>query len=295
VGSLGRTAGRWGGATLLILAIGGVAYEGMGVVRDGAVEAAARRVVEADRVVGGDAHPSLPSSGSASSVVLWGDSLTWESRGVVQTALSDRSDLRFETRAFGGTAPCDWLTDMAARAAGVDVAVLQFSGNSYGNCMKDPGTGELLEGDAVVDKYERDVRYAIEQFRSHGARVLLVGSPPPPDATVAEPRVAVQQVYRALAVRIGGVDYVEAAAAVLDRGRWTATLPCLPVEDESRGCRGDHIRVRAPDGLHFCPVVLPTDDGVVGGCPVWSSGAYRFGNAIADAIDERVPAAASRA
>jgi hypothetical protein len=66
---------------------------------------------------------------------------------------------------------------------------------------------------------------------------------------------------------------------VLDHGQYTDSLPCLPNEP----CTGPVIhgvrtnRVRAPDGVHFCPVT------VLGRapCPVWSSGAFRFGAAMA--------------
>jgi hypothetical protein len=34
------------------------------------------------------------------------------------------------------------------------------------------------------------------------------------------------------------------------------------------------------DGVHFCPVVGANP------CPVWSSGAFRFGNAIAAAAND---------
>jgi hypothetical protein len=68
-------------------------------------------------------------------------------------------------------------------------------------------------------------------------------------------------------------------------------LPCLPGEGTDAGCFGGRIVVRAPDGAHFCPNVGPAVRGVVGPCPRWSSGAVRFGRAMADAIaDAVVPA-----
>ena len=51
--------------------------------------------------------------------------------------------------------------------------------------------------------------------------------------------------------------YVDAGAAVLDEGRWTETLSCLPSEPCVGGTdplgRAVNV-VRAPDGVHFCPV-----------------------------------------
>ena len=81
-----------------------------------------------------------------------------------------------------------------------------------------------------------------------------------------------------------GIRYVEAGAAVLDRGSWTKTLPCLPDEPCTGGAdaAGSPVSVvRAPDGVHFCPAAPAAINGVTGDCPVWSSGAFRFGTAMA--------------
>ena len=77
-----------------------------------------------------------------------------------------------------------------------------------------------------------------------------------------------------------------AQRSVLLRGRtYTDVLPCLPAEpcsgSASRPSVGVNV-VRAPDGAHFCPRPdAPAVEGVTGPCPVWSSGAYRFGTAMA--------------
>jgi hypothetical protein len=70
---------------------------------------------------------------------------------------------------------------------------------------------------------------------------------------------------------------VDAGAALTDRGRWTATLPCLPVEP----CAGSLAIVRAPDGVHFCPGSPAAVAGRTERCSVWASGAYRYGTAMA--------------
>ena len=77
------------------------------------------------------------------------------------------------------------------------------------------------------------------------------------------------------------VRYVDAGQAVLDGGRFTATLPCLPSEGPAEGCVDGRIPVRALDGLHLCPV--RTSQGS-DRCPVYSSGAARFGLAMAQPI-----------
>jgi hypothetical protein len=269
-------------ALLVLGAMAWGAYLVLDVVRSGTNQAALRVPVVADR--------TSPSGAGPVEVVLWGDSLGWESRDVVSAAFADRDDVHFEAHTFGGTAPCDWLTDMAARAASVDVAAVQFSGNSIGNCMRDPATQQLPAGDAIVTKYRRDITFAAELLTAQGAVVVLVGSPPARVAPVGDAGPQLTAMYREVADEMEGVEYVDAGQAVLDHGAWTATLPCLPSEDASRGCANDRISVRAPDGVHLCPVARPARDGIVGACPVWSSGALRFGRTIADAIAVQVAA-----
>jgi hypothetical protein len=64
------------------------------------------------------------------------------------------------------------------------------------------------------------------------------------------------------------------------------TLPCLAVEP----CIGPVIDgvpsndVRAPDGAHFCPVESGDQNGVINGCPIYSSGAFRYANAMVEPL-----------
>jgi hypothetical protein len=78
------------------------------------------------------------------------------------------------------------------------------------------------------------------------------------------------------------VAYVDTAAPLLGpRRAFAPRLPCLPDETAPQGCEPDGtIAVRSVDGTHFCPL----DTGGKTACPIWSSGAHRFGIALADAI-----------
>ena len=74
------------------------------------------------------------------------------------------------------------------------------------------------------------------------------------------------------------VTYVDAGAAVEGPGgTFARTLPCLIGEP----CTGPVVGgvpsnvVRSPDGVHFCPVTV-----VRVSCPVYSSGAFRFADAM---------------
>lgn len=213
-------------------------------------------------------------------IVLYGDSLAWEAREVFAMALAERADV--VERTFGGTAICDWLETMAADAlsARPGAVVVEFSGNNFTPCMLDADGAALRDGE-LVDRYRADAESVIAMFVRNGTQVIFAGSP---TASPDSDRPLLNEMYERLAAAHDGVHYVDAGAAVLDQGRWTATLPCLPVEPCEGGVDADGApvnAVRASDGLHFCPASSDAVDGVTGACPVWSSGAFRFGAAMA--------------
>jgi hypothetical protein len=218
-------------------------------------------------------------------VVLWGDSLAYEAALPFVARLRNETHDAFavDARTFGGTATCDWLPDMRRQAAAgpIAAAVLEFSGNALTRCMTDPG-GQPLRGQAYLRAYRDATLEAVRILQAAGARVYLVGAPPSrrPSAEGA----ALLGLYRALATQRTGVVFVDAGRVVLDDGHWTATLPCLVDESAADGCVAGRIVVRAPAGAHFCPGAGPAVGGVTGPCPRWSSGATRFGRAMADAV-----------
>ena len=72
------------------------------------------------------------------------------------------------------------------------------------------------------------------------------------------------------------VRYADAGATVSKDGDYVDTLPCASGEGAERGCEDGRIVVRTPDRIHFCPTDL-TEDLT---CPVYSSGAYRYGEEV---------------
>jgi lysophospholipase L1-like esterase len=192
--------------------------------------------------------------------------------------------LRGEARIRGVTVPgaalCDALDAIGEEAERrrARLAVIQFSGNNVTPCTQGPD-GAPLEGAALVDRYEADARRAVELLAGAGVPIYFVGSPP---TTVSDAATRINERYRQIADETaqngGEVFFVDAHTTVIaDDATFTRTLPCLPFETEVQGCEGGRIVVRAPDGVHFCPTVTGEDPH----CPVWSSGAYRFGSAMA--------------
>jgi hypothetical protein len=76
---------------------------------------------------------------------------------------------------------------------------------------------------------------------------------------------------------IGRVRYADAGATVTEDGEFVDTLPCLAGEGADEGCEDGRITVRSPDRIHFCPTELTRELA----CPVYSSGARRYGDEVA--------------
>ncbi len=227
-----------------------------------------------------------PEPVPARRVVLYGDSLAWESRDFFTAALAGASITQVTTRTFGGTAICDWLDQMRADAAFLrpDAVVVEFSGNALTPCMRAPD-GSALTGATYFQKYANDAAAVLDIFTPH-TLVYFVGAPISLSAEWTGDRTALtlHALYAALAQSSPYGRYTDAGAAVLAGGRWTATLPCLPTEPctGGRDATGTSVNVvRAPDGLHFCPTDGPAVRGVTSACSVWASGSWRFGNAMA--------------
>jgi hypothetical protein len=220
-------------------------------------------------------------------VVLYGDSLAWETRHAFSDSFADRPDVEVHTRTFGGTAICDWLDQMAADAASLTpgIVVIEFSGNSFTECMHD-ANGVALTGAAIDERYAVDAVSAIAIFASVGTHVVFAGAPVfGPNAATGGGRL--NSLYSELADDHDGVWYTDAGRSVLAGDSYTITLPCL----SSEPCEGGYTSggllvnvVRNPDGIHFCPVSGDAVQGVTDDCPEWSSGAYRYGRALAEPV-----------
>jgi hypothetical protein len=163
--------------------------------------------------------------------------------------------------------------------------VLEFSGNALTPCMK-ALDGSALSGAAYFQKYAADAAAALDVFAAGHALVFLAGAPINHRAEVTHDPTTptLHAIYAALAESSPYGRYTDAGASVLADGHWSETLPCLPGEPCTGGRDADGTPVnvvRAPDGAHFCPGAPAAVRGVTAACPVWSSGSYRFGNAMA--------------
>jgi hypothetical protein len=260
------------------------------------------RVIPAPSTDGGPEAPEAPDAPDAPDapeagpvevddgpvrVVLYGDSLAVEAQEAFRLAVSGDGRAEVLVRIFGGTAICDFFETMRADLAAVapDVVVMEFSGNSVTPCVNhEPISGELFD-----QRYAADAASVMELYQPLGIPVYWIGTPVPRDPTPAPTvdRARLRTMYSELPDRYPGAHYVDAAQSVLREGAYTEALPCLffePCESFADPVTGEPAnRVRSPDGIHFCPVAL-TGDAAGGGCPVWSSGAWRFGQAMAEPV-----------
>jgi len=220
-------------------------------------------------------------------VAFYGDSLTRGSMGHVEERIAaERPGWRVINRAFSGTAICDWFDQMRADAGlEPDLVVLQFSGNSFTECM----AGVVVDSLALLAKYRTDAAWAAGFWTARGADVVFVGNP----RDVAEPALTVphplDDVYRTVVQAATGpgvsfTDAPERALTVIDpadptRAVFAREMPCRPSEIGMAACEDGQITVRSPDRRHFCPVVDPDRYP----CSVYSAGSLRFGVALADA------------
>lgn len=222
---------------------------------------------------------AVPVQADPVRVVVYGDSLTTEAQPYLHGLVREVSGVATLVRGAPGGATCDLFAEMARDARHLRPAfvVLQFSGNNLTDCMEDR-RGNALTGDAWLAKYRADTVRAIQLVRPMGAPIYLATSP---IGLLAERRGEddvhrLARMHREVAARHAGVRLVDAGRSVLALGRyWTANLKCLPREPCSGGVDNnlDRVnRVRAHDGVHFCP----TPYAVVSECPVWSAGAHRF-------------------
>jgi hypothetical protein len=220
-------------------------------------------------------------------VALYGDSLSSQAHEFFVHAIRRAGITRVSTHTYGGTAICDWLSQMRSDAASLhpDAVVVQFSGNDLTACMR--GTdGEQLQGAAYFDKYEADASQVLKIFAPDHTLVFFAGSPVSrsEQQTHNVGLLRLNAMYREISQFSAYGRYIDAGASVLLDGHWTRTLPCLPNEPctGGRDANGTPINVvRAPDGGHFCPSGPHPVRGVTARCQVWSSGAWRFGNAMA--------------
>lgn len=248
-------------------------------------------------------RPAPPPPPPPPTVIVYGDSLTVGSSSFIEAGIAARRPgWRIVIRMFSGSAICDWFGHMQQDGnLNARLVVIQFSGNTFTPCMAGiPGGGSP----AQLAKYTADANTAASIWAGRGVKVLFVGNPGPflePPPLAPAPHL-LDAVYASVASTWAGSgasfsNAPEMALAVPDPSNpgqyvFPLRMPCLPSEAGRPECVLDltdnAFKIQVRDGLppdagdptlrgHFCPIAhaLP--------CPVYASGALRFGDAIAAA------------
>jgi peptidoglycan/LPS O-acetylase OafA/YrhL len=210
-------------------------------------------------------------------VLLVGNSYTEEMVPCLGAILEARG---YSVDAFSnsGAALCDLLPrleDDPSRRP--DAVVLYFFPVSFRECT------DGLEGDALVNRWARDVRRAARLFRTRGAEVFLV-PPMPPALSGGEDPLAPK--YRAIARdNPKHTRVIDAGLFLRDGdGTYQYRMPCI--EGGEPGCDPDGtavVRYQLDGGKHTC--IEPDQTRRGRKCPAeHAAGARRASAALADQI-----------
>ena len=225
-------------------------------------------------------------------IEVWGDSFSAQAEPYINFYLGLSRKATVRVHAFGATAMCDWFSDMynetnPANPAGFhpQVVVLQFFGDAFTKCMWDKH-GVALTGQALVNKYSADSRYAIKIFSPRGIPVYFMSTP----LSIYQSKIYTRlsplgEMFAGLPARFPArheVRYINGATELELNGKFTYTLPCLSFEK----CTGHWpdgtktVVVRQSDGFHFCPTAEKPGLMGIPVCPVPMPGAQRFALAM---------------
>jgi hypothetical protein len=148
--------------------------------------------------------------------------------------------------------------------------------------MTDSAGKQLRVGSrAYYEKYGTYFHTFFAEATAVGAKVVFVETPPERTAAADNVQRNLAAIARTEARTFPGVEVNDSPRLALGGSTWSPRMPCLPSEGDNVGCNGGSIVVRSPDGAYFCPVQPASAAAVTNGCPTYSSGAVRYGRAIA--------------
>ncbi|WP_421118683.1 hypothetical protein ACE2AJ_15125 [Aquihabitans daechungensis] len=214
-------------------------------------------------------------------VLIFGDSLTVESKGSGDFA-SILSGYRVDwTGTMYMTSPCNGIA-LAKKVTYVpDVVIINYAGNSGSykdNCM----AGE--RGQALADRYRKDVQTLINRYRNGKTKIVIVGAPAR-KPTLAQSNLVFTTLQSLATSPANQVAFYDGGRLLTpNRDVPTRAATCLsPRETGSRcGTSQDPKKnyIRDAQLEHLCP----TGGTINGACGMYSSGAVRLTLNFRDAI-----------
>jgi hypothetical protein len=215
-------------------------------------------------------------------VLVFGDSITIESRGSGEAA-SIMKDYAVDWAGVKYmTAPCNGLAIARTISYVPDIVVINYAGNKgsfQDNCMK----GE--SGQALADRYRRDVQALIDRYRNGKTKIVIVGAPAR-KRSLAEGNLIFTTLKSLAGASNNQVAFFDGGRFITpDRTLTTRAATCLPRETGAKcGTSQDPRKnyIRDVDHEHLCP----TGGTLNGTCGMYSSGAVRLSLNLRDGMQQ---------
>jgi hypothetical protein len=230
----------------------------------------------------------LPSAADATTTpktaLIYGDSLTLEAAPIVAARFAPRSAWRVVVKSIPGVALCEYAASLASDLTTYHPTVVTIETHGGTNS---PVTGcfdQTLVRDSP-DYYARiraDIDGDFSAVTATGAKVVFFATPPDKSAISEVEQDTITGIALSEAGHFHGVSVSKAGRSALGGSKWRGTMNCLATELALPDCVGGKIIVRAPDTVHFCPAGYVDYWAFFTGCTVYSSGALRYGRAMAN-------------
>jgi hypothetical protein len=232
-----------------------------------------------------DTRPAGAATTSSKIVAIYGDSIMFESAGVVAKNLASHKGWKEAMSSFPGSAPCDWLAQLKSDLTQLHpgVVVLETMGNDATTCMTRV-TGSRGSR-AYYNEYRSNFDTYFGDATKAGAKVVFIQPIPVLSSRFNGVLEHLTEIAKTEAAKYPDVSISSAPRdAVTVSGRFVMKKACLPRETVAMGCNKTtrEIIVRAPDHVHLCPTGYPAPYSFFTGCSVYSSGAVRHGSAVVD-------------
>jgi hypothetical protein len=214
-------------------------------------------------------------------VLIFGDSLTIEAKGsrdyasILSGYQVDWTGTKFMT------SPCNGIAVAKTMGYVPEVVVINYAGNNgsfQDNCM----AGE--KGQALADRYRKDVQTLIDLYRNGKTKIVILGAPARKQS-LAQSNLVFTTLQSVAAAPANQVAFYDGGRLITpNRSIPTRAAACLsPRETGSRcGTSADPKKnyIRDAQLEHLCP----TGGTINGACTMYSSGAIRLSLNIRDAI-----------
>jgi len=227
---------------------------------------------------------------SQTRIIYYGDSLAAEAAPYLQSQLTQSGRATMVNRTYPGSSPCDWkpAVNLDLSRGMPQAVIIETFGNNISSCQL-VGGKRIPSGSAQYwNMYKKDLTLLMNRFSSK-TKIWLVAPPAAKNdlsgsgSAKSSHKRSMMYLMNTLAAARQNTWALDAGAAVEGPGgTYSPYLACLPLE----ACLGSGVweglnRVRALDGLHFCPTIISATIDQLRHCPVYASGAYRFATAQA--------------